>query len=197
MNPITHLLASWTLADNVVLARRDRNLITWAGVLPDLDGLGAVVDAGQSLLGQPGGWHYADYHHRLLHGLPGAVLLPGVLAMLGVRRLRVFAFGFVAVHLHMLCDLVGSRGPDPGDVWPIWYLAPFSDTPALVWLGQWPLNAWPNIAFTLALLAYALWAAVARGHCVVGVFNQAADAKVVETLRARWRSLRRTFKWPA
>ena len=191
MNPITHFLASWTLGDNVVAETRDRNLITWAGVLPDLDGLGVVVDAGRALIGQAPAWNYGEYHHQLLHGLPGAVVLPAVLAMWGVRRLRVFAFGFLAVHLHLLCDFVGSRGPDPGDVWPIWYLAPLSDTPVLLWLGQWPLNAWPNVAVTALLLAYVLWAGVSRGRTVVGVFSVAGDARVVATLRARWRALRR------
>src|SRR3989442_984924 len=93
MNTSTHLLASLTLPDNAVAARRDRNLITWAGVLPDLDGLGAVLDEAQSVLGRGGGWHYSEYHHQLLHGLPGAILLPAILSIWGVRRARVFVFG--------------------------------------------------------------------------------------------------------
>jgi hypothetical protein len=188
MSPITHLLVSWTLADNGADVPRDRSRITWAGVLPDLDGLGAVADVGQTLLGGSGSWHYADWHHRLLHGLPGAIVLPATLAIGATRPLRVFALGFVAVHLHLLCDLVGSRGPAESDLWPIWYLAPFSDVPELVWQGQWPLNAWPNVLFTLILLAYALWAAVIRGYSVVGVVSSKADARVVSTLRSRWRT---------
>lgn len=196
MNPITHLLASWTLADNASGDRRDRNLITWAGVLPDLDGLGAVVDVAAALVGHPTGWHYGDYHHQLLHGLPGALAIPAILAIGARRRLRVAAVGFVAVHLHLACDLVGSRGPDPTDIWPIWYLAPFSDEPALLWLGQWPLDAWPNVAFTLGLLAYALWAAVARGHSVVGLVSETADRLVVKALRDRWATLRKVQNDP-
>lgn len=187
MNPITHFLASWTLADNAVEASRDHSLITWAGVLPDLDGLGAVVDIGRGLLGQTS-TTYGDYHHRLLHGLPGAIVIPAILSIWGVRRGRVFTFGFLAVHLHLLCDLVGSRGPEPGDIWPLWYFAPFWDWPMLFWSRQWPLDAWPNIVFTLLLLAYALWAAVSRGHSPVAMFSQTADALVVATLRARWRT---------
>jgi hypothetical protein len=191
MNPIMHLLTSWTLGNNVVTDRRDRNLITWAGVLPDLDGLGVVVDIGQTFLGRNAGWYYGEYHHQLLHGLPGAVLIPAVLAAWSVRRVEVFIFGFVAVHVHLLCDLVGSRGPTAADVWPLWYLAPISDEPVLLWQGQWPLNAWPNVVLTLALLAYAVWAAVSRGHTPVGVFSRKADAAVVRTLRTRWRTLRK------
>lgn len=193
MSPITHFLASWTLADNTVGTLRDRNLITWAGVLPDLDALGVIADKSQSLLGYGSTWHYADYHHLLLHGLPGAILIPAILAVWAARRLRVFIVSFLAVHLHLLCDLVGSRGPTAADIWPIWYLAPFSERPEIHWLGQWPLNAWPNVLFTLALLGYALWAAVARGHSPVSVFNTKADARVVEALRLRWRALRRVI----
>ena len=193
MNPITHFLASWTAAANVVPDRRDQSLITWAGVLPDVDGLGAVVDAGQALLGRPGSGHYGDYHHQLLHGLPGAVVIPAVLAFWGVRRIRVLVFGFFAVHLHLLFDLIGSRGPGPEDIWPLWYLAPFSDEPVFLWLGQWPLNAWPNVVFTVLLLAYALWAAIARGRSPVGVFSATADARVVTTLRTRWEAVHRAL----
>jgi membrane-bound metal-dependent hydrolase YbcI (DUF457 family) len=193
MSPITHFLASWTLADNTVDVARDRNLVTWAGVLPDLDALGVILDKGQALLGLGSSWHYGDYHHLLLHGLPGAILVPGVLAVRAVRRLRVFFFAFLAVHLHLLCDLVGSRGPTAADVWPIWYFAPISERPVLVWTGQWALNAWPNVLFTMGLLGYALWAAVVRGHSPVGAFSTRADARVVEVLRLRWQALRRVI----
>jgi len=190
MNPLTHLLASWTLADNAVDNGRDRSLITWAGVLPDLDGLGAVADFGQSVLGHASGWHYADYHHQLLHGLTGALVIPAVLTLWATRRLKVFLFGFAAVHLHLLCDLLGSRGPTTEDVWPIWYLAPFSDKPAVRWQGQWALNAWPNVVFTVALLGYAVWAAVVRGHTPVEIVSARADARVASTIRNRAAQLR-------
>lgn len=39
MNPITHLLLSWTIADEAGLQSKDRACVTWAGVVPDLDGL--------------------------------------------------------------------------------------------------------------------------------------------------------------
>src|SRR5262245_26818452 len=123
MSPITHFLASWTVADGARLRGRDQALVTWCGVLPDLDGLGVLVDWSNRLLGRPTSW-YVEYHHALLHGLLGAIVIPAALSALAVKRLRVFAIGFVAAHLHFLCDLVGSRGPDVDDVWPIRYLAP-------------------------------------------------------------------------
>ena len=45
MHVVTHLLMGWTLAEHTTKSPRDRALITWASVAPDLDGLGLVVDA--------------------------------------------------------------------------------------------------------------------------------------------------------
>ena len=190
MNPITHFLASWALAERVAPDARDRSLITWAGVLPDVDAVGAIADVTRSLTGAGAATDYGALHHVVLHGLGAALAIPALLACFGVRRARVFAGGFVAVHLHLLCDLVGSRGPRPGDIWPLWYLGPFRNQPVLFWHGQWPLNAWPNVLFTMLLAAYALWAGVARGRTPVGVFSRRADAAVVQTLRRRWAAWR-------
>jgi hypothetical protein len=41
---VTHLLVGWTLAEHTTKSPRDRALITWASVVPDLDGLGLLVD---------------------------------------------------------------------------------------------------------------------------------------------------------
>jgi hypothetical protein len=119
------------------------------------------------------------------------LVLPAVLAAWAENRRKVFGLGFVAVHLHLLCDFVGSRGPTLDDIWPLWYFAPFSDRPVWSWEGQWPLNAWPNVLFTVLLLAYALWAAAARGHSPVELFSTKVDSRVVIAVRKRWQSLRR------
>lgn len=189
MNPITHVLASWTLADAAGLDERDRSLATWCGVLPDADGLGAVVDRVNELLSRPGTWYYDEYHHGLAHGLLAAIVIPAALCIFAKRRVRMFVVGVLAVHLHYLCDLVGSRGPTADDVWPLKYLAPFSDRWTVQWSGQWALNAWPNVAFTVLLLAYAFARAVRSGRSPVGLFSARADRVFVETVRNRWRSL--------
>ena len=44
MAPTTHLLASWIVAAKTTDNPRDCRLVTLAGVLPDLDGLGYVAD---------------------------------------------------------------------------------------------------------------------------------------------------------
>jgi hypothetical protein len=37
MSPITHFLTSWVVANSAHLNRKDRILVTLAGILPDLD----------------------------------------------------------------------------------------------------------------------------------------------------------------
>ena len=186
MNPITHLLASWSLAEASDLDLADRNLVAWCGVLPDLDGLGAVVDFGNRVLSRPESFWYGQFHHSLLHGLFGAVLISAVLAARASRRGRVFIFGSAAAHFHLLCDLVGSRGPDPADLWPIPYASPFSERLSISWSGQWALNAWPNIVFTVALLSFAFYRAVTVGHSPVSLFSCKGNEIFVDTVRARW-----------
>jgi hypothetical protein len=60
----------------------------------------------------------------------------------------------------------------------------------LHWAGQWPLNAWPNIAFTVLLLTYALVRAIRSKYSPVGVFSSRADQMFVDTVRNRWLTMR-------
>jgi len=171
MNPVTHLLASWSVADVLGLRGRDRVAVTWCGVLPDADGLGLLVDGANRLLGQAHTWHYyGAYHHALLHGLFAAVMIPLTLSIFAVNRLRACAAGSLVVHIHFLCDVAGSRGPDLQDLW--------------------PLDAWPNIAITLLLVAFAPYRAVGEGCSPLGVFSAAGDRVFVEKVRGYWRTLR-------
>jgi hypothetical protein len=97
--------------------------------------------------------------------------------------------GVVAVHLHYLCDIVGSRGPGADDIWPLRYLAPFSERLTVQWSGQWPLNAWPNIVLTILLLAFGFYRAANGGYSPVGVFSTKADRAFVQAVRARWHTI--------
>ncbi|HUT25864.1 MAG TPA: metal-dependent hydrolase [Sumerlaeia bacterium] len=191
MSPITHFLVSWSLADALRLRARDQALATWCGVLPDADGLGVLIDAANRLLGRPSLGYYGEYHHASLHGLLAALAIPLALSIFAANRLRMFAVGVLAMHLHFLCDVVGSRGPGAEDLWPLPYLAPSSERLTLQWSGQWPLNAWPNIVLTLVLMAYAFFRAIRSGYSPVRVFSASADRAFVETVRSRWRSFRR------
>ena len=184
MNVLTHFLAGWALSLPPDLERRDRALIVFASVAPDLD---AVVLVGDLARGRAldDCVLFATYHHVLGHNILFAALTVFGCVLLARRKALVGGLSLLAIHLHFLCDIVGSRGPD-GSQWAIPYLLPFSKAwnPAVGW--QWALNAWPNIVFTIALLALALYAAWTRGCSPVGLFSERADRALVSTLRHRF-----------
>ena len=101
------------------------------------------------------------------------------------RRMLAAVGAFLAVHLHLLCDLAGSRGPSPGDVWPIHYLAPFSERLTVSWPGQWPLNGWPNVLLTIVLIGVVLMQTARNGVSPVSLFSRRADAAFVAAVRKR------------
>lgn len=185
MSPETHLLASWIIAAKTTDNPRDCRLVTFAGLLPDLDGAGIIVDLAREQLGLPPTMLYATYHHWLLHGIFGGVLISAFLACFARQRLRVALLVFLVFHLHLLCDLVGSRGPAITDLWPIYYLGPLSRQGMVIWAGQWRLDGWINRYLTVALFLWALWLPIKLGHSVVGVFNRRADEIFVAVLR-KW-----------
>jgi hypothetical protein len=197
MSPVTHLLASWIVAAKTTDNLRDRRLVTLAGVVPDLDGLGIVIDMANGSFARGNLFYYPQYHHWLMHGLPAALLCSAILAAFGRRRWHVFALALLAFHLHLLCDLVGSRGPDPTDLWPIFYFGPISQHPMWIWKHQWGLDSWTNRLITVTLFGWALWLAVKCGDSFVGVFNRRIDRVFVGVLR-KWCSesgLARKMGW--
>jgi hypothetical protein len=91
---------------------------------------------------------------------------------------------FLSFHLHLLCDLVGARGPD-GYQWPIPYLKPFSSALQLSWHGQWFLNAWQNFLITGTLLAASLWIAWKYESSPLELVSANANQTLVRALRRR------------
>lgn len=193
MAPVTHLLASWIIAAKTTDNPRDCRLVALAGVLPDLDGLGFVVDVFNSVFRNTRTEYYQQFHHLWMHGLPGAVATTAVLVCFARRRGRVGILALFVYHLHLLCDLVGSRGPDLSDNWPIFYLAPLSlhstwlrTHSVWTWKYQWPLFGWQNSVISISLFVWAMALAMKRGDSIIGVFNRRADAVFVGKLR-EWR----------
>ncbi len=181
----THFFAGWLVAVAPGgLTPRERGLIAFAGVAPDLDGLGIVVEQLSADWSHPLPW-YSLYHHVLGHNLGFALVCTALGWALGRRRLLAAALVLVSFHLHLLGDLAGSRGAD-GEQWPIPYLLPFSDRLQLTWHGQWQLGAWQNTAITAALLAGCVWAAWRWGRSPVGLLSARGDAAFVEVLRKRF-----------
>src|SRR3954462_4217756 len=149
MSPVTHFLAGWAVA-NLAKTRRERLLITLAGVAPDFDGLGIVPELLTRGSSHPLLW-FSQYHHLLGHNLGFAIAIFVVGYLVCRRKLMSALLALVSFHLHLLFDLLGSRGPE-GYSWPIPYLLPFSNRWQWSWNGQWALNGWQNYSITLALL---------------------------------------------
>jgi inner membrane protein len=170
LHPSSHLIVSWLVGQHLP-ERRDRLLVAYAGVAPDLDGLSllAGVDA------------YGQWHHVLTHGVVGATLVTICATSLAKDRVRVALLALVAFHGHLLCDFFGS-----GYGWGITYWFPFSRHAYLAPI-QWDLNAWPNVAATAVALALSGWLALRHGHSVAEtVVPRRWDAVIVETLRNRF-----------
>lgn len=169
MNPLIHAEVGWLSAQKLK-ERRDRMLVTAAGVLPDLDGL--TLLGGEEL--------YGKWHHVLTHGAVSAIAICTLLTVFAKERAKVFGLTLFAFHLHLLCDLAGS-----GPGWPISYLWPFSHA-ELFWSGQWDLASWQNSVIGLVATLLCLWCAMPLGRTVVEIFSLKGDAAVVATLRKRF-----------
>lgn len=186
MNPITHFLVGWTALERWLPSRRDKALVCCSGVVPDLDGLGIVVDFATRCLGYPPTDYYQQFHRIYGHGVPAALLVTALVGLSARDKRRSAALAFVAVHLHFLCDLLGSRGSGADDIWPIYYLAPFTTWPAWSFPYQWPLVGWQNLTISALLMGIAMWRATGVGYSPVALVSVRADAVFVAVVRG-WR----------
>ena len=184
MNPITHFLTGWAVANAAPLERRERAIVTLAGVVPDLDGIGVAVDFATRHSQNPTEL-WGRFHHVLCHNLGTGLAVAALAFLLATRRFLTAALAFLSFHLHLLGDVAGGRGPD-GDSWPIAYLLPFSRAWQLSWSGQWELNAWPNFVVTGALLVLTFSLAWRRGYSPLEMVSGRADRAFVAALRRRF-----------
>jgi len=190
MHVPTHALIGWAVAHLAPgLDRRSRAVVFFASVIPDLDGL--------TILG--GAACFETWHRILCHNVLfslvctalGAALVPrGAPAM---RRAATAAIVWLNFHLHLLCDYLGSAGPD-GSAWGIPYLQPFSDW-RLDNPHQWQLNDRRNVIVTLVFLGVAVEIARRFGRSPLEPFSLRADAAVVQVIHARFGD--RTGRAPA
>ncbi len=185
MSPVTHFFMGWAVANTVPsLTKRDRALVTWASVIPDIDGLGIVAEVLTRNSPHPLTW-WSDYHHVLGHNLGFALFVCAIDPVFGKDRIKTTLLVGLSFHLHLLADLVGARGPD-GDQWPIPYLLPFSSKLHLTWSGQWALNAWSNLLTTAVLKGIAVVLAHRRGFSPLEMLSKRGDAVFVHALRNRF-----------
>jgi len=184
MSPATHFLLGWMVANTGKLERRDRTIVTLAGVAPDLDAFGIVPEILTRGTSHPLPW-FSQYHHILGHNI-AAALVAGVIAWaVAKRRWRTALLALFSFHLHLFCDIIGAKGPD-GYGWPVPYLLPFSDKWQLVWSRQWALNGWQNFLITGICLAATFYLAWLRGYSPLEMLSTKADAAFVTALRQRF-----------
>ena len=181
MPPETHALLGWLVANSCELPRRDRALITVAGLAPDVDGLGIVADFFWPDPDLPYRW-WSEFHHVLAHNGLAALLVSLFTLAVGRKRWLAAALAAVSFHLHLLCDLLGSGGPN-SEIWNIRYFWPWAAIPAWSWSGQWRLDGWQNLLITAMAIGVTLWLAMKRGFSPVSIFSEPWDAKVVAVLR--------------
>jgi inner membrane protein len=209
MSPITHFFTGWLLASvspagkPTTLTRREKALVVAAAVAPDIDGIGIVPELLTRNSSHPLLW-FSQYHHTL-HTLAFALVCT-LAAYVIAGPMANFTFGpsiegrrspahpgltaflvFLSFHLHLLCDLIGARGPD-GDQWPIPYLKPFSNSIQLTWHGQWALNGWQNFLITGLLLLATFWLAWKYASSPLELVSQPANLALTQTLRHRFPS---------
>jgi len=170
MHPPTHGMIGW-LTGCGLAHRRDRVLVTAASLMPDIDGI--VILCGEALYGQ---WHHT-FGHNLSMGL---VIAVGA-AVVARQRAATAALVFVAFHVHLLCDLLGS-----GSGWGIPWLWPWS---AQEWMLepplQWELVSWQNILTTVICIMAIAVVGARRGRTIVEVVSVRADTAVVEVMQRR------------
>lgn len=185
MSPITHFLTGWAIANTATsLTKRERAFVTWACVIPDVDGIGIVADWMTRHSDHPLNW-WGQYHHVLGHNMGFALVACIFAATFSRHRVTTALLVMVSFHLHLAGDILGGRGPD-GDQWPIQYLLPFPNYTQLTWSGQWALNAWPNLLITVGLIVIAIVLTLKRGFSPLEVFSKKADGIFVTTLRSRF-----------
>lgn len=88
MNPVTHFFMGWAVASSVPsLTKKERAFVTWASVVPDIDGLGIVAELATRHSSHPLNW-WSEYHHVLGHNLGLALLVTGIAAVWSQHKLK-------------------------------------------------------------------------------------------------------------
>ncbi|MDD2321509.1 MAG: hypothetical protein PHO83_15805 [Geobacteraceae bacterium] len=183
MSPVTHVLLSWSFSSIFPFERRDRVLVTLAGSIPDVDGIGLLWDLLSFRSGQPLEL-WLRFHHVLGHNCAFGLIVVLLTLCLATRKLAAGVAAFLVFHLHLLGDIIGSRGPD--DAWSVPYLLPFSHAWNLVWAGQWPLNSWQNFVITAGALGFVFYQAWSRGISPLELVSSRANESFVAALRNRF-----------
>ncbi len=91
MFPITHGLIGWSVSQNLKV-RKDRIAVTIASVIPDLDGLGAIISTD----------YYGMFHHVFGHNLFFGVLLSLIAFRFSYEKHKTAILVFLSFILAMI-----------------------------------------------------------------------------------------------
>src|SRR5437899_9499889 len=106
------------VANLAKLDRKDRAIVALACVVPDIDGLGIVPELLTRNSTHPLLW-FTLYHHSR-HNLIFALVVAALTLAIATRKWPTTLLALLSFHLHLLEDVLGSRGPE-GYQWPIPY----------------------------------------------------------------------------
>lgn len=81
-----------------------------AGIIPDLDGIGIIVDFITCTFGLPETVFYQSWHRVSGHGIAAALLFTVFAVATSIDKIRTIIASFLNIHLHFFCDFIGSRG---------------------------------------------------------------------------------------
>lgn len=183
MNPVTHYTLSWLTASQFALNKKQRITVAVAGIIPDVDGIGIAAEFVSRHTSLELNW-WSDYHHVMGHNVTLACIV-AFIALKITRNVKCSVISFMVFHLHLLCDILGGRGPDSYQ-WPIDYLYPFSDSVQLSWSGQWMLNGWQNITITVASLLIIAIVIIKKNISPTEIFPEKIDQAVIKTIQNRF-----------
>ncbi len=183
MTPGQHFIISWVTANTVKLDRKSRICITMSGLLPDLDGAGMIIDKINKYFGTHTGY-YEQFHHVYCHNIFFGLSFAIIFCFICGKRISVFLLSLLTFHLHIICDMAGSSGPN-GDLWTIPYFYPLLPDIHLTWSGQWELSSWINSLIGAIFFVLALIIARYRHVTFFELFSKRVEEVVYETGKGR------------
>ncbi|MHC4821101.1 MAG: metal-dependent hydrolase [Planctomycetota bacterium] len=174
-----HLFLSYLLPGTSLRERRDRVIVTLAGLGPDVDA---------PILLAMGEDAFVKYHHDWTHHLAGAFAAFGLALLFGKKRWACAGWAAAAWCLHLLLDMIGAGDRSPGHPFeyrlPLFW--PFGGREFEPFAFAWPLNSWQNAAIMVAAIVAMGWMGVRHRRTVLEVLSPRADRAVVTVLLRRF-----------
>ena len=176
MTPQSHFLTSWIIANREKQFRKcEYWLVIGSGLFPDIDGFGYPFEYFTRGTKCELNW-YTQYHHLLLHGILGFAIVAAV-SYLICRRTKIVSLCLFAFSLHLVCDLIGSGGPE-NENWPLILFWPISNVEFTVsW--QWPLSSFYNTTIVFVFEIVMIVLLIRRKYSPISLISESWDKRVL------------------